>query len=112
MKIRYLVVIAAAGLGVAATLCAETLHPVKRTYFLLRSHGETVAELKVLATSKVKIITGGAQLINSSQHVVLTRVKEPITIEISNAEGSPVTIQADEVEMAAGSTADLIASPH
>jgi hypothetical protein len=111
MKIKYLVLIAVAGLGVAATLYAETLRPAKREYFLLRSHGQTVAELKVLATSKVKI-TGGTQFINSSQHVVLTGRKEQLTIEVSGAEGSPVTIKADEVEMAPGSTADLIASPN
>ena len=101
MKTKYIVAIVAVGLGLAATLfAAESQAVVKMKTILIKSHGETVAELRVpvTKTSTVEMKCNESPLVNASTgHMTF---KGGVTIQINTAGGLPVTLKADEVEMA------------
>ena len=99
MKTKYIVAIVTVGLGLAATLfAAESQARLKIKTILIKSHGETVAELRMplTKTSTIEMKCNCTPLFNASTgHITF---KGGVTIQINTTGGLPVTVKADEIE--------------
>src|SRR4051812_13006998 len=102
MKIKHAVSLVAAVFALAATLFAADQPPLKvHTQTLkIKSHGETVAELKVSTATPIEIRGGGIMMNPQTSTMTFTSsVKGGITVRINGPGELPITLKADEVEL-------------
>src|ERR1700722_5397727 len=97
MKTKHIILAAVAALGLVASLFAaeEQANNATSQVIKLKSHGETVAELRLVKKTTPEI-KGGGILVGKTGNVDF---KGGITIILRNDGGSPITIKADEVEV-------------
>lgn len=102
MKTKPAIFVLATVFSLAATMFAADPPPAKiQTQTIrIKSHGETVAELKVSTTSPVRIEGGGLMVNpNTPTMTFISPVKGGITVRINGPGELPITLKADEVEI-------------
>jgi hypothetical protein len=102
MKTKYTAVILVVAFGLALMSFANEQQPTKvqKQTIRIKSHGETVAELKVSTKTPLQI-RGGGITFNSktSTMTFMSPVKGGITVRINDPGELPITLKADEVEL-------------
>jgi hypothetical protein len=101
MKTKPAIFVLATVFSLAATMFAADPPPAKiQTQTIrIKSHGETVAELKLSTTTPVEISGGGFVMTKMGTLGFVSPVKGGITIRINAAGELPITLNADEVEI-------------
>ena len=99
MKNKYKVAIVTIGLGLVVTLFAAEKQAVDgpSDLILIKSHGNVVAELRVLKTTPSNITCKEIKMVRDSV-TGNTTIKGDITIQLSPTDGPPITIKANEIE--------------
>ncbi len=98
MKKKYVLAIAAIGLGLATTLfVVEKQKAVSPTSAIwLKSHGEVVAELRLVQHDTFEVAGGDTTVDMASGRMTS---KGDVTIQIShNGNLLPITVKADEID--------------
>ncbi len=101
MKTKYIAALTAALVAVAAiTVIAAEQHDdsTKASVYRLKSNGQVVAEVRVLASvhvhmSSIKATTGNGHTVWSS-----TDANKPVTFSFAVENGKPVVLSAEEIE--------------